>query len=104
MFTRQSPESLAAAGLVWRSTDSVWARVTSEEAKRKRLTIEDLFAPHVLFLIVEDPNLRELWAWIRITCPEFAVLVVAPSMKVAVLVNHMTIIFTDAKRMELWSS
>lgn len=104
MFTSKSPWSLTAASLVWRSTDSVWAHVTFEEAKCERLAIEDLFAPHVLFLIVEDPNLRELWAWIGIARPEFAVLVVAPSMKIAVLVNHVTIIFTDAKRMELWSS
>jgi hypothetical protein len=67
------------------------------------LTVEDLFAPHVLFLIVENPNLREPWAWVGIAGSEFTILVVAPSMKIAVLVDHMAIIVTDAKRMELRS-
>ena len=67
------------------------------------MAVEDLFAPHVLFLMVENPNLREPWAWVGIAGSKFTILVVAPSMKIAVLVDHVAIVVTDAKRIELRS-
>ena len=67
------------------------------------MAVKDLFAPHVLFLIVENPNLRKPWAWVGIAGSKFTILVVAPSVKIAVLVDHVAIIVTDAERMKLRS-
>ena len=53
--------------------------------------------------MVENPNLRESWAWVGIAGSKFTILVVAPSMKIAVLVDHVAIVVADAKRMELRS-
>lgn len=71
-----------------------------EEAKRERMPTEDVLAPQVHLLDVEDPDLAQVRTREAVTCAQLSVLVVAPSVQVAVLVNDVQELLTDREAQE----
>ena len=76
-------------------------QVLLEEAKREELAVEYLFASHVLLVGAEDTDLCKLDSGIWVTGAKLTIFVVAPAVKVAVLVHRVSEILAYGKVAEL---
>lgn len=83
------------------SSNAVWAEVTFKNCNCMAWSGKHLKAPHVLLLIVENPNLAKLWPWIAVTCSQLSILVIAPSIQILVLINNMSELLADWEVLKL---
>lgn len=52
-------------------------------------TSKDFVASHILFVIIEDSYLAQLWSWVAVTGSKLSILVIAPSIQVRIMVKDM---------------
>lgn len=79
----------------------IWIGIRFKQTKGEVWAIENLFASHVLLLIVENAHLSQLILWGLIAGAEFAERVLTPAVKVAELIDNMAEVNADCKRWEL---
>lgn len=70
-------------------------QVLLEESKREELAVEHLFASHILLIRAENSNLCKFGSGVRVTSAKLAILVVAPAVKVSILVHRVAEILAN---------
>ena len=71
-------------------------QVLLKEAKREELAIENLLASHVLLIRAKYSNLRKFGSRIGVTSAKFTIFVVAPAVKISILVHCMAKILSNS--------
>ena len=75
----------------------VGSSVALKDSEREVLAVEHLFAPQILFGIVEYSYLSKFVSWEAVSGSQLAIFIVSPSVEVSKLINHVPKVLTNRK-------